>query len=274
MIKFSTSRWGFWQRTAVLACCAQAGLLPLAHADTRSLTVSGQWGEPTRIEPGSPLLQGNALSAWVGQGFSLTLAYRDSDPLSDQAGGYPVNPDSYSHSWVWQALGPAQLTVAGVSRFSGASALSYVQITDNWAYDGSAGVLPSGSYDVIELFGMTNGCPATGPSYWGQCVNTPGYPDRMSFNIALIGQADLLLDAHQLPSAQLPLYKVLAVNAEVRLLRDGDQLVGAVEYLANVPGGALQRLVLSPVPEPHSAGLLAAGLLLVAALRRRRMLQG
>ena len=72
------------------------------------------------------------------------------------------------------------------------------------------------------------------------------------------------------PGWQLPLRKVLSVSAEIDRLRDADQRVGSVENAADVPGAAPQRLLLSPVPEPGGADLLAAGLLVGAKRWRCR----
>ena len=73
-----------------------------------------------RVDDGSPLVQGNTLSAWIDQRFSLMLAYRTVTPRSDQG------PNSYRHARDFQPQGQPLLT------------------TDNRAHDGSAGTLPAG----------------------------------------------------------------------------------------------------------------------------------
>ena len=77
-----------------------------------------------RVDDGSPLVPGNTLSAWIGQRFSLMLAYRTVTPRSDQG------PNSYRHARDFQPQGQPQ----------GQPLLT----TDNRAHDGSAGTLPAG----------------------------------------------------------------------------------------------------------------------------------
>lgn len=254
-------------RLCLLAASSVLAVSFAASANAQSITVVGKW----QTDPDFP--QGpNQLQGWLQKDFSLQLAWPAGLPVSSNEGGYPADKEGYSKAWVWQDAANVHLTVDGVAPHALASPLTYLQLTNDFSYDGSQGLLDAGIYDVFELSGMSDLCPAAGQlPYWGTCVASPGYPDRYTYSILLIGPQHTFSNAPDLPNlSQIASANWLVAGAAVNFYVDGGIDVGAVESLTVLSPLHSQSLLISlAVPEPSSYALLLIGLGLIGVATRR-----
>lgn len=238
--------------TALLAACVGQG-----HAATR-VSYTGAFETAPQHVLADPTLP-NRLAGLLGSNFTASLTWDPAEVLASSTN----DGDSTA---IWALPGRGSLSIAGQTI---TPEFTFVSTRNDFYYDGSFGVLPAGFYDEITLSGA-QGCAATGPQYFGTCVAVPGAPARWSYSIVLIGSASMLADAGlSLPTAALfDATRLLAVGAELDLMENGNELVGALETLSADPT-RLTRLSLTEVavvPEPATYLFMCAGLI---ALRLR-----
>ena len=257
------------RRAALLAATALVGGLALpaaTWAGAHNITVQGRFTLADDAVLADPT-GGNALGDWVGRSFSVTLGWAD-DPA--QAIGVSDHHADNTRTWAFTQL-TGGFAVQGGASHDG-SVFNFVSVRNDWAYDGSAGILPAGVYDEIAISGTAAGCPAVGPEpLFGTCIYTPGWPANYSFSVSILGPADFLADGGlTYPGPDTPLAAALLVSAEVTLYTDGNRLIGAVES-HNTAADRLSSLsITTAVPEPAPALLMLVGL---GCLWRHRPLQ-
>lgn len=247
----------------------------MTSANGQSLAVRGAW--QAVIDPNPAYLDGiNVLQGWDQQAFTLQLNWPTGVAASSQMGDYPMNPEGYSKAWVWNLTGPgnlgtqARLTVGGASAMNFSSPLTYVQVTDNWLYDGAQGLLNAGTYDVLVLSGISATCPSTGPAYWGECVQSDDHPGFYRYSVSLYGADHVFATRDEPPSlALVGSAPWLLVFAQVDRYVQGNVFAGSVDYRNPLGPQPSHTLQVSVVPEPSSWAVLLAGLLVLSGMKRR-----
>lgn len=249
----------------VLALLAAAALSMAAHAvPLNTIEVDGVLNRPTFDDLYDPSA-GNALLPWVGSGFSASLSWSPATLLAVDSDG------DDEHERVWAFQGRGGFTVDGHS--PALPDLTYVAVQRHFVYDGSAGILPAGTYEVLSLFGAQFCTASTGPSYFGECLTETGVPRRENFSFDLIGSPGMLggLPGELPLASEIHTDRVLAVMAGLDHYDNNTQLIGG---LASVNTGADRldhlRLMTVAVPEPGTAALGLLGLASLALWRRRR----
>lgn len=215
-------------------------------------------------DPSAP----NQLAAWMGRDFSIQLQW-------SAAGLLGASVQTWGElDRVWAFVGAGQVSVAGGLPVT-PSVLNYVGTRNDWAYDGSQGVLPAGIYDEVDVYGLGSACTtASGPAYFGECTLSPGAPLRYSFSINLIGSAGMLADAGvTLPlGSGIPRGQIKAVITTLELWADNTRLVGQLQSI-DTSATMLSRLTLDTVPavpEPATFWMALLGLLGLGARLRQR----
>lgn len=248
----------------LVALLAAATLSVAAHGAAPFSTgqLTGVFNAPLFDELYDPT-QPNVAADWMGRSFSASVSWSE-DNL------YAVDLDGNDeHEREWALVGVGGMTVDGKGAIH--PDLTYVAVQHHWVYDGSVGVLPAGTYEVLTLWGAQYCTKATAEPYFGTCLTEAGAPQRTLYSIDLIGSAGMLGG----PAGELPLAssirtdRVLAVLASVEIFANNTQLIGGVG-LVDTSAGRLDNLVLTTtaVSEPSSALLCLLGL---AAFGVRRL---
>lgn len=209
------------------------GVTPAFSGELSTASTSGTFTELMVTDPPAT----NALAAWLGSSFTAQLSW------STQA-VQQVDLTNPEFDRAWQLNGNGGLSVSAQPSFT--STFNYLGVTKNWAYDGSLGLLPAGTYEVLTIFGSR---AAAG----GQ---------RYEWSIDLIGTSGMLPGGTSLPSAAtINTSNVELVGTYVALYDSNGSIVGGVES-NDVSATRLNRLQLTvtPVPEPSAALLLLLGL--------------
>jgi hypothetical protein len=272
-----------WKLTAMAvasACCVGSS----AKADIVTFTVNGTWGSLGADVPADT----NVLAPLVGAGYTLSESIgTNSAYLIRSETNLSVTPP-IERAWFFS-------TTSGIStgtiNYSHGLGGVVADAQDNFAYDGSGGLLPAGSYDVIELTGWARGsgpavdpiaCPdrGIGPSLLGDSAPGPCSlaGPNLAVDLTIIGTANLFSGISSIPFGSLDLSQVLYVQTEAQSYFNGietgdirqDPPVSYVDG-AFVGPGISMAVVDSPTPEPATWALMAGGFGLAgAALRRRR----